>query len=90
MLQNNLLSGYLKELCAVARQGDAREESFNFYKPKSITVESLAAELAKRTRFLRDVVGRQLVQEKDRPGVLAGFFEAFQTYLIGTLTTADF
>ena len=31
-----------------------------------------------------------LSEEKDAPGVLAGFFEAFQTYLIGTLTAEDF
>lgn len=61
-----------------------------FSLPKSFTAESLAVELAKRTRFLRDVVDRQLAQEKDMPGVLSGFFEAFQTYLIGTLTAEDF
>lgn len=61
-----------------------------FSLPKAFTAESLAVELAKRTRFLRDVVARQLEQEKDAPGVLAGFFEAFQTYLIGTLTPEDF
>ena len=41
-------------------------------------------------RFLRDVVGQQLEEEKASPGVLSGFFEAFQTYLIGTLTPEDF
>jgi len=61
-----------------------------FSLPKVFTAQSLAVELAKRTRFLRDVVARQLEQEKDAPGVLAGFFEAFQTYLIGTLTPEDF
>ncbi|MFZ4396247.1 MAG: type ISP restriction/modification enzyme [Kiritimatiellia bacterium] len=61
-----------------------------FSLPKVFTAESLAVELAKRTRFLRDVVGRQLVQEKDAPGVLSGFFEAFRSYLIGTLTPEDF
>jgi hypothetical protein len=61
-----------------------------FSLPKAFTAESLAVELAKRTRFLRDVVAQQLEQEKDAPGVLAGFFEAFQTYLIGTLTPEDF
>jgi len=61
-----------------------------FSLPKAFTAESLAVELAKRTRFLRDVVAQQLQQEKDAPGVLAGFFEAFQTYLIGTLTPEDF
>jgi hypothetical protein len=61
-----------------------------FSLPKAFTAESLAVELAKRTRFLRDVVAQQLREEKDAPGVLAGFFEAFQTYLIGTLTPEDF
>ncbi|HUT24828.1 MAG TPA: type ISP restriction/modification enzyme, partial [Sumerlaeia bacterium] len=62
----------------------------DFSLPKAFTAESLAVELAKRTRFLRDVVGQQLQQERETPGVLSGFFEAFQTYLIGTLTPEDF
>ncbi len=62
----------------------------DFSLPNVFTAESLAVELAKRTRFLRDVVAQQLTQEKDTPGVLSGFFEAFQTYLIGTLTPEDF
>jgi len=62
----------------------------SFSLPKAFTAESLAVELAKRTRFLRDVVAQQLEQEKDAPDVLSGFFEAFQTYLIGTLTPEDF
>ncbi|MDD5556783.1 MAG: N-6 DNA methylase [bacterium] len=62
----------------------------DFSLPKAFTAESLAVELAKRTRFLRDVVDQQLAQEQDAPGVLSGFFEAFQTYLIGTLTPEDF
>ncbi|MGI6496293.1 MAG: type ISP restriction/modification enzyme [Kiritimatiellia bacterium] len=61
-----------------------------FSLPKVFTAESLAVELAKRTRFLRDVVARQLAQEKEAPGVLAGFFEAFRTYLIGTLEREEF
>ncbi len=62
----------------------------DFSLPKSFTAESLAVELAKRTRFLREVVSLQLAREKDAPGVLSGFFEAFQTYLIGTLNPEDF
>ncbi len=73
----------------------------DFSLPKAFTAETLAVELAKRTRFLRDVVGLQLALEKDTPappaaasaaqaGLLTGFFEAFQTYLIGTLTPEDF
>jgi hypothetical protein len=64
-----------------------------FSLPKAFTAESLAVELAKRTRFLRDVVAKQLQEEQaeqEKPGMLSGFFEAFQTYLIGTLTAEDF
>ena len=62
----------------------------DFSLPKVFSAESLAVELAKRTRFLRDVVAQQLGQEKDAPGVLSGFFEAFQKFLIGTLKAEDF
>ena len=63
-----------------------------FALPKTFTARSLAVELAKRTRFFCDVVGEQLhdEQEQDAPGMLSGFFEAFQTYLIGSLTPEDF
>ncbi len=66
------------------------ERFLDFSQPKAFTAETLAVELAKRTRFLRDVIAQQLASEKDAPGVLAGFYEAFQTYLIGTLTPEDF
>jgi hypothetical protein len=62
----------------------------DFSLPRAFTAESLAVELAKRTRFLRDVVRQQLEQEKAAPGMLTGFFEAFQRYLIGTLRVEDF
>lgn len=61
-----------------------------FSLPKAFTAESLAVELAKRTRFLRDVVAQQLQDEQITPGALSGFFEAFQTYLIGSITPMDF
>lgn len=59
-----------------------------FALPQTFTAESLAVELAKRTRILRDVIGDQLRDEQDSR--IAGFFEAFQTYLIGSLTPDDF
>lgn len=62
----------------------------DFSLPQVFKAESLAIELAKRTRFLRDVVTQQLAEEREAPGVLTGFYEAFQTYLIGTLTLEDF
>ena len=62
-----------------------------FALPKTFTAESLAVELAKRTRLLRHVVGEQFHQERDTcPGMLSGFFETFQTYLIGSLEPEDF
>ena len=62
----------------------------DFSLPKIFTAESLAVELAKRTRFLREIVARQLADEHDAPGPLTGFYEAFQQYLIGHLTSEDF
>ncbi|MGB3976561.1 MAG: type ISP restriction/modification enzyme [bacterium] len=69
---------------------DLLDRFLDFSLPKTFTAATLAVELAKRTRFLRDVVGQQLASEKDTPGVLTGFYKAFQTYLIGTLTPEDF
>ncbi|MBM3189463.1 MAG: hypothetical protein FJZ90_12155 [Chloroflexi bacterium] len=62
----------------------------DFALPKAFTAESLAVELAKRTRFLRDVIEEELAREQGAPGLLSGFFEAFRTYLIGALTPQDF
>ena len=62
----------------------------DFALPQTFTAESLAVELAKRTRLLRDVIGEQFHQEQANPGMLTGFSEAFQTYLIGSLTPEDF
>ena len=72
------------ELCALL------DRFLDFELPQTFTAESLAVELAKRTRLLRDVIGEQFQQEQANPGMLAGFFEAFQTYLIGSLTPEDF
>ena len=62
----------------------------DFALPRTFTAESLAVELAKRTRLLRDVIGEQFQQKQDADRMLSGFFEAFQTYLIGSLTPEDF
>ncbi len=68
------------------------DQFLDFALPKTFTAQSLAIELAKRTRFFCDVVGEQLrdEQEQDAPDMLSGFFEAFQTYLIGSLTPERF
>jgi len=65
---------------------------FAFSLPKTYSAASLAIELAKRTRFLRDeVVSQELEQEKEQgTGNLLGFYEAFQEYLIGGLKLEEF
>ena len=65
---------------------------FSFSHPKLYSAESLATELAIRTRFLRDeVVARELEEEASKGrGDLLGFYEAFQEYLIGGLTLENF
>jgi hypothetical protein len=62
----------------------------DFSLPKLYSAESLAVELAKRTRMLRDVIALQLEQEERTPGALKGFYEAFKQFLIGTLTADGF
>ena len=62
----------------------------DFALPRTFTAESLAVQLAKRTRLLRDAIVEQFHREQEDPGSLTGFFQAFQTYLIGSLTPEDF
>jgi len=67
------------------------EKFFAFKLPESFTAERLAIELAKRTRFLRDqVVVEELQDESSGGGELSGFFDAFKKYLIAGLTHEQF
>ncbi len=62
---------------------------FSLAQPPS--AEKLAIELAKRTRFLRDVVRDELNKERQaRKGHLLGFYDAFRKFLISTLTPDEF
>lgn len=65
---------------------------FSFSLPRTYTAKSLATELAKRTRFLKDqVVAEELKEESEKDtGFILGFYKAFQIHLIGTLTKDDF
>ncbi len=65
---------------------------FSFSLPKVQTARSLAIELAKRTRFLRDEVIAVELEEADSIGhkQFIGFLEAFKKYLIPTLTEKQF
>jgi hypothetical protein len=68
------------------------EKFFSFSLPKVHSARSLAVELAKRTRFLRDeVVALELEEaEKHRKGFIFGFYEAFKKYLIAGLSKEEF
>src|SRR5258708_21151851 len=67
------------------------EKFFSFTLPKVYSAESLASELAKRTRFLRDeVVTIELEEEQKGKGPLYGFYTAFKKYLIADLKEDGF
>ena len=65
---------------------------FSFSLPSITTTEALAIQLAKRTRFLRDEVIAQEIEEEEKSGVrkILGFYDAFQKYLIRGLTKEQF
>lgn len=65
---------------------------FSFSLPHVRNAKTLALELAKRTRFLRDEVISIEIAEEEKKGkkAILGFFEAFKKYLIGTLTEQSF
>ena len=65
---------------------------FSFSLPKVQSARSLAIELAKRTRFLRDEVIAVEMEENGGKGhkQIIGFYDAFKKYLIATLTEKQF
>lgn len=68
------------------------ERFFAFSLPRVYDARNLAVELAKRTRFLRDEVIAQELEEEERKrkGFILGFYEAFRKYLISGLSKEDF
>jgi len=67
------------------------DQFLGFSLPRPLSAEKLAVELAKRTRFLRDIVREQLrTEQEDGNGSLLGFYEAFQKFLIGSLSPQQF
>jgi hypothetical protein len=63
------------------------EKFFQFSLPTKFTAESLATELATRTRFLRDQIIKEELREASTAGAkkILGFYEAFQKHLIAKL-----
>lgn len=68
------------------------DKFFSFSVPKVRNASSLAIELAKRTRFLRDEVIAVELKENNDNGQkqILGFYEAFKKYLIPTLNEQEF
>lgn len=68
------------------------EKFFQFSLPTTFTAESLAGELATRTRFLRDHIIKEELRETSGAGgrKILGFFEAFQKHLIAHLKPDEF
>lgn len=64
---------------------------FSYSLPRVFSAESLAVELAKRTRFLRDeVITEELKEEAAGRGEIRGFYRAFQRYLLPELDETQF
>ncbi|MFW6143667.1 MAG: N-6 DNA methylase [Patescibacteria group bacterium] len=68
------------------------EKFFSYSTPRITSPKELAIELAKRTRFLRDeVISQELENGKDKnKNKILGFYKAFQEYLISSLNPQDF
>lgn len=68
------------------------EKFFSFSLPKVYDAKNLAIELAKRTRFLKDEVIAQELEEEEKKGKgnILGFYKAFKEHLISGLTKEDF
>jgi predicted helicase len=68
------------------------ENFFSFSLPKVYDAKTLAMELAKRTRFLKDEVVIQELKEEESlgKGFISGFYEAFRQYLIRGLSKEEF
>ena len=68
------------------------EKYFSFFLPKVYDAKALAIELAKRTRFLKDEVISQELEEEEKKGKgnILGFYKVFKEHLISGLTKEDF
>lgn len=68
------------------------EQFFSFSIPKVYDAKSLAIELAKRTRFLKEEVIKNELQKPEETGrgSVHGFYKVFRDYLIKSLTEEQF
>ena len=84
----------LKTIPPVEKESDflnLLEKFFSFSLPKVYNAKTLAIELAKRTRFLKDeIIAEELVEEGAGKGFILGFYDAFRKYLISGLSKEEF
>ena len=84
----------LKTIPPVEKESDflqLLEKFFSFSLPKVYDAKTLAIELAKRTRFLKDeVIVEELIEGGTGKGFILGFYEAFRKYLISRLSKEEF
>ncbi|GAB4534395.1 MAG: DNA methyltransferase [Thermodesulfovibrionia bacterium] len=66
---------------------DLIEKFLSFSLPMTYTARALAEELAKRTKFLREIIYAEI---KDIASPLHQFYDVFKKYLISDLTEEDF
>ena len=66
------------------------QKFFDFSLPKIFTAETLAIELAKRTRFLRDEIITIELQKIEKKNYIRGFYDTFKKYLISGLKKDEF
>lgn len=67
---------------------DLLSKFFSFSLPRTFTAKTLAVELAKRTRFLKDeIISSEIESENEE---IIGFYEAFKEYLIAGLSKQEF
>ncbi len=71
---------------------DLLDRFFSFSLPRDFNAKTLAVELAKRTRFLKDevTINELRREESGGGGAILGFYEAFHTYLIHGITHEEF
>jgi len=84
----------MKQIPNLENQADFErliERFFEYKLPKSFTAEQLAIQLAKRTRYLRDIIYHQLQDELPlEKGDLYKYYKAFQKFLIPSLEPNTF
>ncbi len=83
----------LKTIPAVENKKDFEHllnRFFDFSLPKIFTAESLALELAKRTKFLRDEIVSLELKHNNKKNYIRGFYNAFKKYLIAGLKEDEF